>query len=317
MRHRPADSLIRPVERDRLCLLCLTRREGTPKLRHLITLPLRPGWGEDLRGESLGHELAGRVAVVVGGSAGIGAAAARRLADAGAAVVVGGHEAGDVEAVVGRLRDDGAAVDGTVGDVRRDEDVARLVNLARDRFGGLDVLVYSAGIQRYGTVADTTPTGFDEVIGINLRGLYLAAHHAVPLMRERGGGAIVAVASVQAHATQKGVAAYAASKGGIVALARAMAVDHAPEGIRVNVVSPGSVDTPMLRRAAQQFANGRTDDDMVREWGLTHPLGRVARADEVAEVIAFLAGPRASFVTGAELRVDGGLLATLAVSLPE
>ncbi|RZU76871.1 NAD(P)-dependent dehydrogenase (short-subunit alcohol dehydrogenase family) [Micromonospora kangleipakensis] len=262
-------------------------------------------------------DLAGKVAVVVGGSTGIGAATALRLASAGAAVVIGGHEADDVKAVVDRLGAQGAVVDGDVGDVRNDDDMARLCATAADRFGGLDVLVYCAGIQRYGTVVDTTASGFDEVIAVNLRGLYLAAHHAVPRMRERGGGAIVAVASVQAHATQKGVAAYSASKGGIVALTRAMAIDHAADCIRVNVVSPGSVDTPMLRRSARQFGNGRAEDDVLRDWGASHPLGRVARADEVAEVIAFLAGPRASFVTGAEIRVDGGLLANLAVALPE
>jgi NAD(P)-dependent dehydrogenase (short-subunit alcohol dehydrogenase family) len=270
-----------------------------------------------MTGHPVHGELAGQVAVVVGGSAGIGAAAAQRLARAGAAVVVGGHEADDVNTVVGQLTADGGAVAGDVGDVRRGTDMARLCALAADRFGGLDVLVYCAGIQRYGTVPDTPPEVFDEVIDVNLRGLYVAAHHAIPRMRQRGRGAIVVVASVQAHAAQKGVAAYAASKGGLVALTRAMAVDHAADGIRANVVSPGSVDTPMLRRAARQFGNGRPEDDVLHEWGAAHPLGRVARADEVADVIVFLAGPRASFVTGAEIRVDGGLLAAAAVRLPE
>jgi NAD(P)-dependent dehydrogenase (short-subunit alcohol dehydrogenase family) len=122
---------------------------------------------------------------------------------------------------------------------------------------------------------------------------------------------------VQGRGAQRSVVAYAASKGGSLALTRAMAVDHAAEGIRVNAVLPGSVDTPMLRWAADRFRGERTADDLVREWGRSHPIGRVATPAEVAEVIAFLASDRASFVTGAEYVVDGGLLAGLAVTLPE
>jgi NAD(P)-dependent dehydrogenase (short-subunit alcohol dehydrogenase family) len=136
-------------------------------------------------------------------------------------------------------------------------------------------------------------------------------------MRERGGGAIVNLSSVQAFASQKGVAAYTASKGGINALTRAMALDHAEENIRVNAVCPGSVDTPMLRWAADLFKGEKTTEETVEGFGRMHPLGRVARPEEVAEVISFLASPKASFVTGGEYKVDGGLLAALGVALPE
>jgi NAD(P)-dependent dehydrogenase (short-subunit alcohol dehydrogenase family) len=154
-------------------------------------------------------------------------------------------------------------------------------------------------------------------LDVNLKGMYLAARHAIPEMRRRGGGAIVNVSSVQAIASQAGVAAYTASKGGINALTRAMAVDHAVENIRVNAVCPGSVDTPMLRWAADLFRGENTVEATVEDWGRMHPLGRVARPEEVAEVICFLASPKASFVTGAEYMVDGGLLAALGVRLPE
>ena len=136
-------------------------------------------------------------------------------------------------------------------------------------------------------------------------------------MRKRGGGSIVNVSSVQAFASQKGVAAYTASKGGVNALTRAMALDHAEENIRVNAVCPASVDTPMLRWSAELFKGEKTTEETLEGFGKMHPIGRVARAEEVAEVIAFLAGPRASFVTGGEYKVDGGMLAALGVQLPE
>ena len=179
------------------------------------------------------------------------------------------------------------------------------------------MLVNSAGVQRYGTVTETEEDVWDEVLDVNLKGMYLAARHTIPEMRRRGGGAIVNVSSVQAIASQTGVAAYTASKGGINALTRAMALDHAEENIRVNAVCPGSVDTPMLRWAADLFKGENSVEATVEDWGRMHPLGRVARPEEVAEVICFLAGPKASFVTGADYRVDGGLLAALGVRLPE
>jgi NAD(P)-dependent dehydrogenase (short-subunit alcohol dehydrogenase family) len=154
-------------------------------------------------------------------------------------------------------------------------------------------------------------------LNVNLKGIYLASKHAIPEMRKRGGGAIVNLSSVQAFASQKGVAAYTASKGGVNALTRAMALDHAQENIRANAVCPGSVDTPMLRWAADLFKGSKSAEETVKDWGKAHPLGRVATPEEVAEVIAFLASPRARFVTGSEYKVDGGLLAALGVGLPE
>jgi NAD(P)-dependent dehydrogenase (short-subunit alcohol dehydrogenase family) len=122
---------------------------------------------------------------------------------------------------------------------------------------------------------------------------------------------------VQAFAAQRSVVAYAASKSGVLGLTKAIAVDHAADNIRCNAVCPGSVDTPMLRWAADLFRGDGSQDETIRDWGQFHPLGRVARAGEVAEAIAFLVSDRASFVTGAELRVDGGLLAQVPVMVPK
>jgi NAD(P)-dependent dehydrogenase (short-subunit alcohol dehydrogenase family) len=263
------------------------------------------------------NEFRGKVAVVAGGGAGIGLAAARKLAQEGASVVICSDREDQTTQAAGGLREEGLEVMGMKGDVTSSADMKELVDFAVDTYGGVDVLVNSAGVQRYGTVADTEESVWDEVLGVNLKGIYLASRYAIPEMRERGGGTIVNVSSVQAIASQRGVAAYTASKGGINALTRAMALDHAEENIRVNAVCPGSVDTPMLRWAADLFKGEDTVEATVEDWGRMHPLGRVARPEEVAEVICFLASPKASFVTGADYKVDGGLLAALGVRLPE
>ncbi|MEZ7126391.1 SDR family NAD(P)-dependent oxidoreductase [Nonomuraea sp. AD125B] len=254
-------------------------------------------------------EFDGKVALVTGGSTGIGRAVVDRLAAAGASVVFCGVDQ-DAEC-------DGERVVGQVADVRRAAQMRDLVELAVSRFGGLDVVVTCAGVQRYGTVEDTPEEVWDEVLDINLKGVYLTCKAAVPRLRERGGGSIVLMSSVQAFSSQAQVAAYTASKAAINGLTRAMALDHAADGIRVNVVCPGSVDTPMLRWAADLWRGELSQEEQVRQWGRAHPLGRVGRAEEVAELVAFLAGPRSSFITGAEHRVDGGLLAQNPAALPE
>ncbi|MEV3920149.1 SDR family NAD(P)-dependent oxidoreductase [Actinomadura coerulea] len=262
-------------------------------------------------------EFEGKVAVVTGGSLGIGRAVVERLARDGAAVVFCGIGEDEVRRAEEYLRGEGLEVAGAVADVTDAARMDGLVGEAVSRYGGLDVLVTCAGVQRYGTVEETSEELWDEVLGVNVKGVFLACRAAVPELRRRGGGTVVTVSSVQAFVSQDRVAAYSASKAAINALTRAVALDHAADGIRANVVCPGSVDTPMLRWAADLFRGERGQDAQVAEWGRAHPLGRVAAPAEVAEVVAFLAGPRSSFVTGAEHRVDGGLLARNPATLPE
>jgi NAD(P)-dependent dehydrogenase (short-subunit alcohol dehydrogenase family) len=256
----------------------------------------------------------GKVALVTGGSSGIGRAAAGLLAARGAAVMIGGRDPDEVSRAAGELS---GTVRGMAADVTDAAAVANLVAATVSAYGGVDILVTAAGIQRYGTAADTSADEWDEVLAVNVKGCFLAVKYALPHLRVHGGGSIVIVSSVQAYECQSGVAAYTASKGALNALARSIAIDEAPNGIRANAVCPGSVDTPMLRWAARRFSDG-TDagaQALIDSWGRMHPLGRVASADEVAEVIAFLAGEAASFVTGVGLPVDGGLLAGVPVVL--
>ena len=267
-------------------------------------------------GAPLGSTLmAGTVSVVIGGSAGIGLAAAWALARHGSAVELAAIDPPGVDRAAGEMRDAGHEARGTVLDVADPGQIASFMAGVSARHGRLSVLVNSAGIQRYGT-AETTPVSvWDEVLDVNARSMFLAAGQAVPLMRRSGGGAIVNVASAQATATQRNVVAYTASKGAIVAMTRAMAVDHAPDGIRVNSVSPGSVNTPMLRAAARDVS-AEDPDSVIAQWGSLHPLGRVGAPAEIADVILFLASPLSSFVTGADLRADGGVLAGVALPAP-
>lgn len=264
-------------------------------------------------------ELAGRVAFVTGGSQGIGRAIVEVLAANGAAVSVCGLEVDRVDETVAAVGAAGGQALAVPADVTDRSSVDRAVEATVQRFGRLDVLVTSAGIQRYGDVVDTDESTWDQVLAVNLKGVYLAAKAALPHLRASGHGSVVVISSVQGHVAQAGVAAYAASKGALEMLVRSMAVDEAVHGVRVNAVCPGSVDTPMLRASARRFSDGTDagEQALVERWGRSHPVGRVARPDEIAEVVAFLVSDRASFVTGEDIRVDGGLLSTLAAALPD
>ena len=153
---------------------------------------------------------------------------------------------------------------------------------------------------------DTDEALWDRTININLKSVFLVSKHCIPEMAKRGGGAVVNMGSVQGIRSQRNVAAYTATKGAILALTRTMALDHAAQNIRVNAVAPGSVDTPMLRWAADLF---EPEDPAlaIEKWMALHPLGRVAFPEEIAQVVMFLASDQASFVTGATIVVDGGL----------
>jgi NAD(P)-dependent dehydrogenase (short-subunit alcohol dehydrogenase family) len=258
----------------------------------------------------------GPVAVVTGGSSGIGRAAALRLAAGGSAVAVNSIDADSAARVVDEIIAAGGNAVSLVCDVADLAAVQREIDDLAGRWGHVDQLVTSAGIQRYGTVTETTEALWDEIFAVNVKGTFSVVRACMPYLRASR-GAVVIVSSVQGNTTQENVVAYTASKGALNAFMRSVAVDEARFGVRVNAVLPGSVDTPMLRASAESFrAPEESVEDVLRLWGSSHPIGRVALPAEIAEVIAFLVEPRASFVTGAEIRVDGGLLARLAAALP-
>lgn len=250
---------------------------------------------------------AGKVAVVTGAGSGIGAATARALAAAGASVVVADLDDSAADAVASACK----VARAIRCDVRSEADCLRAVELARELGGRLDVVVNSAGIVRYGDVTQLTVQDWDAMLDTNLKSVFLLAKHAVPLLRESGGGSVVSVTSAQAFASQPLVAAYSATKGALVAMTRTLAIDHASDRIRFNCVAPGSVRTTMLEASAELFSPG-DPAAAIDEWGRNHPLGRVIDPEEVSSVILFLASDEASAVTGATYLVDGGLTARLA-----
>jgi NAD(P)-dependent dehydrogenase (short-subunit alcohol dehydrogenase family) len=244
-----------------------------------------------------------RVALVTGGTSGIGKATALAFAAEGARVVVAGRRETEGTAVVADIRRKGGQATFVVTDVTRDADVRKLVDSALRSYGRLDVAFNNAGTE--GAVGPITGLGeadWARTVDVNLKGTWLCLKHEIPAMAERG-GAIVNVATTAALAGMAGTTIYAASKGGVIAMTRAAAIEWAAKGVRVNVVSPGAVETDMFER----FTGG--DERAKAEFKAAHPLGRAASVGEIAEAVLWLASDAAAFVTGHNLVIDGGYTA--------
>jgi NAD(P)-dependent dehydrogenase (short-subunit alcohol dehydrogenase family) len=251
--------------------------------------------------------LEGRVALISGVATGIGRSGALLFAKEGAAVVgLDMNEAGGMDTVRAIEATGGRAVL-SHGDVSQGSDMRAAVDLAVSRFGKLDLLWANAGIGVFKDIVETTDEDWDRIVGVNLKGAYLMAHHGIPEVIRSGGGTMVMTASTSAFVGSKRWAAYCATKGGVLMLCRAMALDYAEHNVRINCVAPGAIDTPLLETEKQMF--GMTYEQGKAEDARSHPLGRVGRPDEVARAALFLSCDESSFTTGSSVFVDGGYTA--------
>ena len=252
--------------------------------------------------------LDGKVAIITGASGGIGSATARKFLDEGARIMLHGRDHGRLSAVADALKG-GDRIAMTIGDPAVEDDVIALFAAATDRFGGVDIIFANAGSE--GTVAPLTTItveDFDAVQIANIRGTWLAMKHAVAPMQARGGGAIIATASVAGVVGVPGLAAYVASKHGIVGLVHVAALELSPLGIRVNAVAPGPIDNKMMESIEGQASP--TDPSLARKGFTTLiAMGRYGRNEEVANMVAFLASDEASYCAGGVFPIDGALLA--------
>lgn len=255
--------------------------------------------------------LAGTVAVISGATSGIGRATAICLAARGARVVVGGRNAEAAEQAVTAVAEAGGQAMAVLGEITDPAYSTAVIDAAVSTFGGLDIIVNAAGTITRSTAEHTSDDDYRRVMAVNVDGTFFLSRAAIPALRERGSGSIVNIASNVGLVGAAGLAAYCASKGAVVLLTQSMALEHAAEGIRVNAVCPGAVDTPMLRleREAAIAAGEMTEADILAANEQLIPQGRVADAHEIAELVAFLASTASAHITGTAIPIDGGYLA--------
>ncbi len=250
--------------------------------------------------------LKGKRALITGAASGIGEATALLFAREGAAVSVVDLDVEGGRSVVSRIQRDGGRAIFVRADVTRAADCRSAVEDTVSTLGGLDILFNNAGIVRRATVLELSEEDWDQVMAVNVKSAFLLCKYAIPVMAQAGGGVIVNTASGWGLVGGPRAASYCASKGAIVQLTKAMAIDHGPQNIRVNCVCPGDTDTPLLRREAEQL--GEPTDRFLAQ-AADRPLGRVGTPDDIAQAVLYLASDAASYVTGTALVVDGGGLA--------
>ena len=251
--------------------------------------------------------LKNKVALITGGSSGIGMAIAERFLKEGAKIVITGRSKVRCDTAQKKLKTIAAdAVVSVTGDVSKWDDVQKMVKRTIKRFGRIDILVNNAGIYLDKRIEETTEDEWDQVININLKGVFLCSKAVYPHFKNQGGGTIVNMSSDSGVSGNPSEAAYCASKGGVTNLTRAMALDYAKENIRVNAICPAVINTPMLQKEVDMQED---KEAYLKEIDKLHPIGRVGRPEEVAFAVLMVASDEASFITGANIPVDGGLTA--------
>jgi NAD(P)-dependent dehydrogenase (short-subunit alcohol dehydrogenase family) len=250
--------------------------------------------------------LAGKVALITGGASGIGRATARLFALERAAVVIADMNARAGETTADEIKQAGGRACFEPADVTQAADCHRIVERTIREFGKIDILFNNAGVIRRATILDLSEEDWDRVMAVNVKSIYLLSREVIPHMKKAGGGSIINTASGWGLTGGAKAAVYCASKGAVVLLTKAMAVDHGPQNIRVNCICPGDTDTGMLRNEAQQL--GEASDRFLAD-AAKRPLGRVGSPEEIAQAALYLASDASSFVTGTALVVDGGGLA--------
>ncbi len=251
------------------------------------------------------NTLEGKVALVTGGTSGIGQASAIALAKAGAKVVLAGRRITEGQAIAKEIQASGGEAIFIQADVRDETQVKNLIEKTLAKYGRLDIAFNNAGIEgEFGILtAEQTAEHYQSVFEINVKGVLLSMKHEIPAMLQNGGGSIINTASVASTVGMPGAGIYVASKHAVLGLTRSTALEYAQQGIRVNAVSPGGVETEMMQRAAgtpEEVSQGREYLTNL------HPIGRFATPEEIAETVVFLASPAAAFMTGSNLVVDGG-----------
>lgn len=248
-------------------------------------------------------KLRDKVTIITGGNRGIGLATAKLFIENGARVAITGRDENAGRAALESLHD----AMFIQGDVTQNADCERIVNETVRAFGRLDILFNNAGIiLRNRNVEATTEEEWDATFDTNVKSIFLMSRAALPHLRKIGESAIINTSSYVGLVGFPGLAAYAASKGAVVNLTRAMALDHARENIRVNCICPGSVETDMIHAAWKLYGNTA---EAARVWAAKHPLNRIAAPDEIARLVLFLASAESSFITGAAIPIDGGITA--------
>ena len=252
--------------------------------------------------------LEGRAALITGAGSGIGRATAELFAGEGAQVAILDRDAPAATATASAISASGAEAHAVVADVSSSREIADAVARAASLLGHLDILYNNAGVGSTGSVADATEEDWDRCFAVNVKGTYLTSQAAIPHLEAAGGGSIINQASVAALVGIQGFAAYCAAKGAVVSLTRAMAIDFAPIGIRVNALCPGTVYTPLMEPLMRERGGGSIERGL-EITAAKYPIGRLGTPMEIANAALFLASEDAAFVTGAIFTVDGGMTA--------